>query len=365
MSRHIFAARLPIILLLFAALPSAAQDAVARLEAIVQPQVDKKDFMGAVLVAKGDEIILSKAYGYANLEWNVANTPQAKFRIGSITKQFTAACVLLLEERGKLSIDDPISKHLADSPPTWRHVTIHHLLTHSSGIPSFTDFPDYSSKQALPTTVEQTLQRFRDKPLEFDPGAQMKYSNSGYLVLGALIEKISGQVYATFVQENIFTPLGMIDSGYDSNAAIIPRRAAGYSPSPAGPVNTDFIHMSIPHAAGGLYSTTEDLLRWERALFGGKVLSAASLRKMITPYKGDYALGLVVKEFEGWKVIQHGGGIEGFNTTLRYFPEDRLIIVVLANINGRAPEEIARKIAAAIHGDPTGPKSTQNEPVAK
>jgi len=230
-------------------------------------------------------------------------------------------------------------------------VTIYHLLTHTSGIPSFTGFPDYTSTEAIPSPPEKTVARFRDKPLEFEPGEKWNYSNSGYVLLGYLIEKIGGKTYSQFIQENIFTPLGMKDSGYDSNSAVIERRASGYSPSPKGPVNAGFIHMTIPFAAGSLYSTTEDLLRWEQGLFGGKLLSATSLQKMTTPFKSDYAFGLGVRTVNGRKVIDHGGGIEGFNTHLAYYPEDKLTVVVLANLNGSAPGDMAGKLGAVAHGD--------------
>src|SRR2546422_7066504 len=178
----------------------------------------------------------------------------------------------------------------------------------------------------------------------------MSYSNSGYILLGYVIEKTTGGSYEQFVQDNIFTPLGMKDSGCDSNSAIILRRAAGYSPSPKGPVNAGYVHMSIPHAAGALYSTTEDLLRWEQGLFGAKILSASSLQKMTTPFKNDYALGVTVQTTEGRKVVQHGGGSEGFNTFLAYYPDDKLTVAVLANINGPAPNAIAAKLATVAHG---------------
>jgi CubicO group peptidase (beta-lactamase class C family) len=195
------------------------------------------------------------------------------------------------------------------------------------------------------------VKRFRDKPLDFQPGEKWSYSNSGYVLLGYLIEKISGESYERFVQENIFTPLGMKDSGYDSNSAIIPHRAAGYAPGPNGPVNAGFINMTVPFSAGALYSTTEDLLLWEHGLFGGKLLSSASLQKMTTPYKSDYAFGLGVRIVNGHKVIDHGGAIEGFNTMLAYYPENKLTVAVLGNLNGGAPGEIAAKLAALAHGE--------------
>lgn len=328
-----------------------AQDNSARMEQVVQSYVANKQFMGSVLVAQDGKVVFSKGYGFANLEWDVPNSPTAKFRLGSVTKQFTAACILLLEERGKLKIDDAVKKYMPDAPAAWDKVTIFNLLTHTSGIPSFTGFPDYASTEAIATTPEKLVARFRDKPLEFQPGEKWNYSNSGYVLLGYLIEKISGQSYSQFVQDNIFTPLGMKDSGYDSNSAIIAHRAAGYAPSDKGLINAGYIDMSIPLSAGALYSTTEDLLRWEQGLFGGKLLSVASLQKMTTPFKNDYAFALAVRDANGHKVIEHGGGIEGFNTQLSYYPDDKLTIVVLANQNTSATGDIASKLAALVHGD--------------
>ena len=321
------------------------------MEQIIQSDVTAKRFMGSVLVVRSDQVLLDKGYGYANLEWQVPDSPEAKFRLGSITKQFTAASILLLEERGKLKTDDPVKKYMPDAPAAWDKITIYNLLTHTSGIPSFTGFPDYRSTEAAPTTPEKLVARFRDKPLEFQPGEKWNYSNSGYVLLGYLIEKISGQSYKDFVQENIFKPLGMNDSGYDSNSAIILHRAYGYSPGPNGPVNAGYIDMTIPFSAGSLYSTTHDLLRWEQGLFGGKVLSATSFKKMTAPFKQDYACGLAVRTVNGHTEIDHGGGIEGFNTELAYYPDDKLTIVVLGNLNGDAPGEIAKQLAALVHGE--------------
>lgn len=171
------------------------------------------------------------------------------------------------------------------------------------------------------------------------------------MLLGYLIEKISGKPYAEFIQENLFDPIGMKDSGYDSNTKIIARRASGYTPGPKGIENAGFINMTVPFSAGSLYSTTEDLLRWEQALFGDKVVSAESLRKMTTPFKQDYAFGLTVRERKGRKMIDHGGGIEGFNTELAYYPADKLTVIVLANINGSAPGRIAANLADVVHGE--------------
>src|SRR6202162_4055882 len=206
--------------------------------------------MGTVLVARGGEVLFSKGHGRADLEWDVPNSPSTKFRLGSVTKQFTAASILLLLERGKLKVTDPVKQHMQDAPAAWDKITIFNLLTHPSGIPNFTSFPDYAAQEPFATTPEKLVARFRDKPLDFQPGEKWSYSNSGYVLLGYLIEKASGETYEKFVQENIFGPLAMKDSGYDSNSAVIARRAAGYAPGKDGPVNAGFIHMSVPFSAG-------------------------------------------------------------------------------------------------------------------
>jgi CubicO group peptidase (beta-lactamase class C family) len=330
---------------------SLAQEPGVRADQIVQSYVDANHFMGSVLVAKDGTIILDKGYGFANLEWQIPNSAGTKFRLGSITKQFTAASILLLEDRGKLKTDDLVKNYLPDAPATWDKITIYNLLTHTSGIPDFTGFPDYTTSKGMPITPAKLVAKFRDKPLDFQPGEKFQYSNSGYVLLGYLVEKISGLSFQEFVQENIFKPLTMANSGYDSHAAILPHRASGYTSGPNGPANADYIDMSVPFAAGGLYSTTGDLLRWEQGLFGGNVLSNASLRKMITPFKGGYACGLTVNEVNGHSMIEHSGDIDGFDTDLAFYPDDKLTIVVLSNINGSSPRQITGKIASVIHGE--------------
>jgi CubicO group peptidase (beta-lactamase class C family) len=347
-------------ILFLLAVAALAQD-TARMDQLVQSYEANRQFMGSVLVARGNEVLFSKGYGSANLEWGIPNSPITKFRLGSITKQFTAASILLLEERGKLSVDDLVKKHLSNAPAAWDKISIFHLLTHTSGIPSLTGFPDYEKLRPFATTAEQLVARFRDKPLDFEPGAKWSYSNSGYILLGYLIEKITGASYEKFIRENIFTPLEMKDSGYDSNSAVIPNRASGYVNGKSGYENAGFIHMSIPHGAGALYSTTEDLLKWERGLFGTKIISSASLQKMTTPFKSGYAFGLEVNTPGGHKRLAHGGGIEGFNTELTYYPDDKLTVVVLANVNGRAPVEISTRLAAIAHGETVKLQSERKE----
>ena len=332
--------------------PSTSVASVARMEQVMQSYVQQGTFMGTVLVARDGAVIFDKAYGMANLELDVPNTPTTKFRLGSITKQFTAAAILLLEERGKLKVADRVKAHLPDAPMSWDRITVQNLLTHTSGIPNFTDMADYGTIKLSSRTASAAVAAVRDRPLDFGPGEQYRYSNSGYVVLGDIIEKVSGQSYENFIADNIFKPLGMSDSGYDSNSAVIKRRASGYTRLPAGRiVNATYIHMSIPHAAGALYSTTHDLLKWEQALFAGKVISKASLERMTTPFKNDYGFGLGSRVVSGRRVMMHSGGIDGFNTTMAYYPETKTVVIVLANVNGPVPDQAATHLAALMHGE--------------
>jgi CubicO group peptidase (beta-lactamase class C family) len=308
-------------------------------------------FMGTVLVAKGDRLLINRGYGFADLEWNTPNTPDTKFRIASLTKQFTATCILILQERGQLKVDAPLKTYLPDTPQGWNDVTIFNLLTHTSGIPDFIDLPEYRNFQTVPQRPEQLIAKIRDKPLQFAPGTKRAYSNTGYLLLGRVIERLSGKSYAQFVKENLLEPAGMRDSGYDTHAAIIQQRASGYTYEADGFENAPYLDMSIPFAAGGLYSTTGDLLRWERALFGGKILSSASLEQMMTPFKQNYGFGVVIQKSEGDTIVQHSGSLEGFNARLIHGERDNLVVVVLSNVSGPATDQLADDLFRIAHGD--------------
>ncbi len=288
------------------------------MEEAVQFYASANQFMGSVLVARGDSVVFDKAYGSASLEFGVSNTTRTRFRIGSLTKQFTAAAVLLLEERGKLRVEDRINAHIPDPPKAWDKITIFQLLTHTSGIPNYADFPEYPKLKPFAIAPAKLVALIREKPLDFAPGERMNYSNSGYAVLGYMIEQMTGETYAQFLQENFFTPLGMNDSGYEVSSAVVANRAAGYVQGPAGLENAGFVQSSVLYSAAGLYSTTGDLLRWERGLFGGKILSAGSLAKMTAPFKNGFAFGFVVDAVNSHKRISHGGGLDGFSSYLAY-----------------------------------------------
>jgi CubicO group peptidase (beta-lactamase class C family) len=308
-----------------------------------------------VLVARDGKVVFEKGYGAANAEWNIPNTPQTKFRLGSVTKQFTAAAILLLQEQGKLSVQDPVCKFVAACPDAWNPITLHHLLTHTSGIPNLTDFPDYAATMALPSPPSKTLERFIGKPLEFAPGSTYKYSNSGYILLGVVVEKASGTGYADVIAERILKPLQMTDSGYDNPATVMPRRASGYALDGDAVKNAAFIDMTIPGGAGALYSTVEDLLKWDQALYSDRLLSAASREAMFTPFKQNYAYGWNVPPPSpatfGRRQVAHGGGINGFATFIARYPDDKVTVIVLSNLDAGRPGVIARDLAAILFGE--------------
>ena len=335
---------------MLASAPAHAQDP-KRMETVVRADADSGQFMGAVLVAKDGKTLLDKGFGSANLEWKIANDGDTKFRLGSVTKQFTSVAILLLMERGKVSLDAPVKTYLPDAPATWDKVTVRNLLTHTSGITDFTEMDNYTPLKTLATTPDGLIARFRDKPLDFQPGEKYRYSNSGYVVLTAIVEKASGQSYTAFLTENIFKPLGLADTGYDSHAQLIPHRASGYTPKEKGVVvNAEYLDMTVPQGAGSLYSTTHDLLKWQTGLFGGKLLKPESLKAYLTPLLRDYALGVNVRQADGKTTISHSGGIDGFNTWLAYDPDAKITVIVLGNLNGAAPGRLGQYLMTLARG---------------
>lgn len=315
----------------------------------------------AALVARGDSIVFLAAAGMADLELGVPLAPDMVFEIGSITKQFTAAAIMMLAEDGKLSLDDPITKHLPDYPAYGGGITIEHLLTHTSGIVSYTNIPGYmASSVHNDVTPAELIAVFKDLPVEFAPRERWAYNNSGYILLGAIVEAASGMPYERFVQQRIFDPLGMTHSYYGSSSRIIPNRASGYDGGEGGLVNQRYLSFTQPYAAGSLMMTVEDWYRWSRALFGGRLVSAASVARMTTPYalasgeSSGYGYGLGIADVRGHRAVRHGGGIFGFSTDGIYLPDDDVYVAVFANTttNEVAPGTVATRLAAAAAGDP-------------
>lgn len=341
-----------------------AQDDVAdgrALVALVDDYAARGLFMGTALVHRRGVTLLDVARGFANAEWEVANTRDTRFRIGSITKTFTATAILLLEEDGKLKAGDRLSAHLPDVPPAWSEITLHHLLSHAAGIPNLTDRPDYPMRRTQPSTPELNYRFLRELPLDFPPGSRFQYSNSNYLVLAYLIEKLTGKGFDAFVTERVLTPVGLRDTGPDGHRPLIKRRADGYVPlmpvmgvAPPTPYrNSDFIDMSMPGGAGSFLSTTGDLLRFMQALLAGRVVSPASLARMTTPGPGDYGYGLFIGTHNGSRRIGHGGSVHGFLSTCTHFPDHDITLVLLANLTaGQALSELAEKLIARAIGAP-------------
>ena len=341
--------------------PGDTKQVFEREDAYIRQEVATHHFRGTVLVGIDGKVLFEKAYGLADEEWDIPNTAKTKFRIASLTKQFTAACILLLQEQGLLHVQDRVSNYLPDLPTGWREITIHQLLTHTAGVPS----PDYASKQSasiqrLGATPQEAVAQVANQPLDFNPGTKWNYSNTGYILLGMLIEKLSGQTYADFLETNIFHPLGMTDSGYDRPAEILKARASGYDIRDGHLTNADFIDMSGPFSAGGIYSTVEDLFRWNEALAqSGKLLRADSLKQMFTEYpeathEGQhYGYGVVISRLKFGKLLYyHGGGVNGFSSVIQRYPEERLCIVSLSNSEAYKPWELGDHIAADIFHQP-------------
>lgn len=325
----------------------------------------------ALLVKKGDRILVRRGFGMADLELGVALDPDMVFRIGSITKQFTAVGILMLAEEGKLDLQDEITKFLSDYPTQGKTITIEHLLTHTSGIKSYTSMPDFFAMMRKDMSVDEVIDVFKGQPMEFGPGESWNYNNSGYILLGAVIEKVSGVSYAEFVQKNIFDPAGMKHSFYGGASPIIPGRAEGYSSGRKGFVNAPYLSMTLPYAAGSLLSSVDDLALWFQSLLEGKLIAEESLKKAWESYSlidgtdTGYGYGWMISEYEGFRIIEHGGGINGFTSHLIFVPAEKLVVVLLTNsdIGARAPGTPAFKVAAMALGKPCGdPKSVSIEP---
>ncbi len=354
--------------------PPAADEALAAKIDAVMSAVYKPDQPGAaVIVRRNGQTLFRKGYGLANLELGVPVAPDMVFRLGSITKQFTSVAVLLLAQEGKIGLQDEITKFLPDYPTQGRKITIEHLLTHTSGIRSYTDMAEWLPLWRKDFTVKELIDLFKDQPMSFEPGRSWAYNNSAYVLLGAVIEKASGLTYERFVEERLFKPLGMTSSCYDSPDRIIPRRVAGYQAGAQGFVNAPYLSMTQPYAAGSLASTVDDLAAWNDAVFGGKVVGKDWLDKAWTPYKlangesSGYGYGWFIADFAGHRSIEHGGGINGFTTYEMTFPEDGLFIAILTNsaVAGRDPEPRAVKIAWLVLGLPEPERKAAAVPAAE
>ncbi len=308
--------------------------------------------VSVAVIRGGRDTLVYRGYGLADVESGAPATPRTVYRIGSITKQFTAAAVLQLADGGRLALDDSIGRHLPGVPDAWRGIRIHQLLNHTAGVPDYASIPRIRSIIAGGLTPDSVIGLVRYHALDFEPGTRWRYSNIGYTLLGILVERASGQPYARYLESSLFGPLGMAATRDCDVTPPTPHHAAGYQRRDSGVVNAPRISMSFALGAGGLCSTVGDLAAWNRALAGGRVIRPASWARMTTPegaaLPAEYGYGLWVRQLEGHRVIEHGGGLEGFWTANLYLPDDSLSVTVLTNLDTGNPENLARDIARLV-----------------
>jgi len=343
----------------------AQQSTVAeQVDAVVKVAMEKQRIPGLSLaVVKDGKTVLARGYGLANVELNVAATPETVYEIGSVTKQFTATAVMMLVEQGKIALDDKIAKYLSGLPEAWKEITVRHLLTHTSGIRNVNSLPDFARLRMTPGSQERLVGVLAASPLQFDPGAKWAYCNTGYQLLGWIVEKVSGVPYAAFLQERIFTPLEMRATQVNDSGRIVKSRAGGYLLQEGTLRNAGYIDMSWPFSAGAIVSTVVDLAKWNLALDEGKLLKPSSFKEMWTPVRlnsGEthgYGFGWSLeKTANGHPMVFHGGNIVGFQSFIVRYPEDRLTVVILTNADFCVPRVIAWRVASLFEPSLPAPK---------
>lgn len=353
---------------------AAAQDALASVSATVDQyvaqQMREQKVPGLSLaVVRDGRIIKAKGYGFANLEFNAPVTPETIFESGSIGKQFTATAVMMLVEEGKIRLEDKITKYFPDAPPVWRDITVRNLLSHESGIKNYTGAHDVDFRKDY--TEDELLRIAESKPLDFAPGTNWSYSNTGFIVLGFLIHKVSGEFYGDFLHQRIFAPLGM-KTRVISESDIIPNRAAGYQLLRGQWKNQDWVSPTLNTTAdGSLYFTTLDLAKWDASLYTSQLLKRSSLDEMWTiqrlnngkPNKGDYGFGWFIHSMNGHRLIEHDGAWQGFTDSICRYVDDKLTVIVLTNLDSghSDPGKIAHQVVAfynpALKPPAPGPRS--------
>lgn len=313
-------------------------------------------FSGVFLVAKDGDVLV-RSYGMADREWGIPNSPDTKFRIGSLTKQFTAAGILLLAADGKLTLDDPVCRYVEHCPAAWKPIVLRQLLDHSSGIHDFVRLPGMRDRFTLPMKLEDTVAMLEKLPLDFPPGTDADYGNSGLTISAYIIEKLSGESYADFIRDRIYRPLGMDDSGYAYDGPVLPKRARGYVLHDGVYGNAPYIDMTIPVGAGSQYSTVLDLYRWDRALRTDALLPQRLRDEMFRAGKGDYGLGWEVSQENGRQVIEHNGDINGFGAFIARWPAEDAAVIVLTNTEGTKVRDLKDAIAERLFAPAPAPAS--------
>ncbi len=349
--------------IIFLSAISFAQNKAEHIDELLSKYAEYGKFNGSALVSQDGNVLYKKGFGMANMEWDMPNAPDTKHRLGSITKQFTAMLILQMAEAGKIDLLAPITKYLPEYPKaTGDKINVHHLLTHTSGLPNYTSFPRFMEDESRnPYSPEEFVKKFDDRPLEFEPGKKFSYSNSGYFLLGVVAEKLSGKTYEELLQNRILSPLNMNNTGYDNHEDILKNRATGYEKEAGKLINSKYLDMSIPYAAGSMYSTVEDLYLWDQALYTNKLLSQKYMDMYFKPYisawgENHYAYGWGVgyenmgKSTDSIYTIAHGGGINGFNTNIARTTSDKALVVLLNNTGGAPLQDITVAILGILHG---------------
>ena len=334
---------------------------IARIDSLAKDYMTlKKAPAVSIAVVRGKDTLVMKGYGLASREANRAATASTIYRIGSITKQFTAAGIMREVEQGKISLNDPITKYLPDVPTHGERITVRHLLTHTSGVHNYTDSPEWVRRWGEAMTPRQIVAFVDKDTLDFAPGTKYSYSNTGYVLLGMILEKVTGQPYATYVQRQFFTPLGLTQTSYCPDRTKDPQFADGYAASSGTVKPAEYLNITQPFSAGALCSTVRDLVKWHRALVDGRVVGARSYLLMTTPdtlisgAKINYGFGLVPGQLSGKRMIGHSGGINGFTTYGMYMPDESLNVIVLSNSDG-GPGPLALNVARVVVGIPVVP----------
>jgi CubicO group peptidase (beta-lactamase class C family) len=351
------------LLILLLTLPAFAADKAAKLDTLIARYHELGLFNGSALVAENGQPILRKGYGEANMEWHIPNTPDTRFRIGSITKQFTATLVMQMVEKGQIDLAAPIARYLPDYPkPNGDRITIHQLLNHTSGIPGYTELPEFTRPPRRPRQPAEVVSIFSRLEVLFEPGTKFSYNNSGYFLLGVILEKVGGKSYEQLLRERIYDPLGMNQSGYDSTTPLLAKRAAGYDATLDGYFNAPYAYMANAYSAGALYSSVDDLLRWDQALYGERVLSDSSKQKMSTPGLGDYGYALFIHK-GAVTTIEHGGTVFGFNAQITRDIEPKRLYVLLNNTGGAPLQAMVTALRAILDGKDAPMPKTPASPV--
>ncbi|AGC48264.1 beta-lactamase [Myxococcus stipitatus DSM 14675] len=344
---------------------------VSQLERAAEPFFSPSQPGGVVLVRKGNEVLLRKAYGLSDVENHVAMKPDSVLRLASVTKQFTAVAVLQCVEAGKLTLDQPLGETYPEAQGALARVTVRQLLTHTSGVKNISRIPESRTARRKDATLDELLAFFKDLPLEFEPGTRFSYSNSNYILLTKLIERASQQPYAEYMRRALFAPLGMNHTRYGSHLEVIPGRAQGYQKQGEQLMNADFISMTQPRGAGGLVSTVDDLNRWDLALYSDTLVSPRLLAEVFKPVSladgstQPYGFGWFTGEVQGVPSFEHNGFINGFNAYTLRAPEQRVYVAVLTNAEFLDPSHLAVELAAIALGKPYKKTSSQKLDVAR